>query len=75
MSAIVKTPGICGGDARVYGARIPVWGLVRARDCGWTDAEILRAYPHLTPEDLREAWDYAAANEDEMWLAIRENER
>lgn len=75
MERIVKTPGICGGDARVCGARIPVWGLVRAREGGWTDAEILRAYPHLTPEDLQAAWEYLAENEAEIRRAINENAR
>ena len=38
------------------------------------DAKILSTYPSLTPADLEAAWDYVAANRDEIEQAIRENE-
>jgi uncharacterized protein (DUF433 family) len=38
------------------------------------DARILSTYPYLTPPDLEAAWDYVAANRDEIEQAIRENE-
>jgi Protein of unknown function (DUF433) len=31
FATIEKTPGVCGGAARVAGTRIPVWQLVEAR--------------------------------------------
>src|SRR5580704_7735896 len=33
-ATIEKTPGVCGGAARVVGTRIPVWQLVEARSLG-----------------------------------------
>ncbi|WP_008311890.1 DUF433 domain-containing protein [Leptolyngbya sp. PCC 6406] len=33
-AGIEKTPGICGGDARIAQIRIPVWVLVQARNLG-----------------------------------------
>ena len=36
-AAIQKTPGVCGGDARVRTTRIPVWLLVLSRRMGRTD--------------------------------------
>jgi uncharacterized protein (DUF433 family) len=55
---IQKTPGVCGGDARIGTTRIPVWLLVLARKRGQTDAHLLDSYPTLTAADLDAAWDY-----------------
>jgi uncharacterized protein (DUF433 family) len=71
---ISKMPDRCGGDACVRDTRIPVWVLVNYRRLGTSDADILRAYPSLSPPDLQAAWDYAGANHDEIDRAIRENE-
>jgi uncharacterized protein (DUF433 family) len=71
---ITKTPGVCGGDACIRGTRIPVWTLANYRRRGGSDADILRAYPSLTPPDLEAAWEYAAAHADEIDRAVRENE-
>jgi Protein of unknown function (DUF433) len=38
--------------------RVPVWLLVRARQLGTTQAELLRSYPSLRAEDLANAWAY-----------------
>jgi len=69
---IEKTPGVCGGSARVAGTRIPIWILVLHRRWGRTDAEVLASYPGLTPEDLDAAWDYFRHStleiEHEVWL-------
>jgi uncharacterized protein (DUF433 family) len=71
---ITKTPEVCGGDACIRGHRIPVWVLVGYRRLGKTDAELLRYYSSLTPAELHAAWNYAAANAEEIDRAIRENE-
>ena len=73
-SWISKKPDRCGGDACVRDTRITVWGLVCYRQLGMSDADVLRAYPSLTPADLEAAWDYAAANREEIDRAICENE-
>jgi uncharacterized protein (DUF433 family) len=71
---ITKTPGVYGGDACIRRHRIPVWVLVGYRRLGKSDANLLRAYPSLTQADLEAAWEYAAANPEEIDHAIRENE-
>ena len=71
---ITKTPGVCGGDACIRGHRIPVWCIVGLRQLGASDAKILEAYPSITSEDLEAAWEYYAANRDEIERNIRENE-
>jgi len=73
-SWISRKPDRCGGDACIRDTRIPVWAVVNYRRLGASDAEILRAYPSLTPSDLETAWAYSAENAIEIDRAIRENE-
>jgi len=69
---IQKTPGVCGGDARIRSTRIPVWLLVLNRRFGRADADVLRSYPTLTEADLDAAWEYYRNNpievEQSIWL-------
>jgi uncharacterized protein (DUF433 family) len=73
-SWISKKPDRCGGDACIRDTRITVWGLAAYRRLGMSDAAILKAVQGLTPADLDAAWEYAAANAEEMDRAIRDNE-
>ncbi len=70
---IEKTPGVCGGNARIAGWRIPVWLLVEAQRDGASDRNLLESYPFLHQEDLTNAWEYARAHPDEIEAQIREN--
>jgi uncharacterized protein (DUF433 family) len=54
--------------------RITVWGLVAYRRLGMGTDDILRAVQGLTSTDLEAAWEYAAANSEEIDRAILENE-
>lgn len=71
---IEMTPDICGGDARITRTRIPVWLLVRQRQLGLSDEEILDGYPTLRQEDLNNAWNYYRAHQSEIEAQIIENE-
>jgi uncharacterized protein (DUF433 family) len=71
---IESTPGVSGGEPCIVRTRIPVWVLVRARELGTSEADLLRAYPTLRAEDLTNAWAYARAHKDEIEQQIRENE-
>jgi uncharacterized protein (DUF433 family) len=71
---IESTPGVCGGDPRIAGTRIPVWTLEQSRRLGMSEADILRAYPALRAADLVSAWAYVEAHADEIELQIRDNE-
>lgn len=71
---IDKTPGVCGGDARVVRTRIPVWTLEQARRLGLSDAALLASYPTLRAEDLANAWRYARIHAAEIERAIAENQ-
>jgi uncharacterized protein (DUF433 family) len=71
---VEKTPGICGGSARIVRTRIPVWTLEQYRRLGMAEAEMLRVYPTLRAEDLANAWAYARAHRAEIDEDIRQNE-
>jgi uncharacterized protein (DUF433 family) len=74
VPGIDKTPGVCGGEARIVRTRIPVWVLEQARRLGVTEAELLTSYPALRAEDLGNAWAYVRQHRDEITEAIRANE-
>lgn len=71
---VESTPGVSGGELCIVRTRIPVWLLVRARELGTSEADLLRDYPTLHAEDLANAWAYARAHKDEIEQQIRENE-
>lgn len=52
--------GQMGGVACIRGLRIPVATVVAMVADGMSEQEILRAYPDLEAEDIREALHYAA---------------
>jgi len=57
---------ILGGRACIRGLRIPVSVIVSQIAHGASREEILKDYPDLEPDDLREAMEYAA------WLTHEE---
>lgn len=61
--------GVCGGEPCIVRTRIPVWVLVRARQLGASEAEILSSYPSLHAEDLVNAWAYARSHHEEIELS------
>jgi uncharacterized protein (DUF433 family) len=63
-SGIESTPGVCGGDQRIAGTRIPVWTLEHYRRLGLTEAQILGAFPALRATDLVNAWSYYPGNKE-----------
>jgi uncharacterized protein (DUF433 family) len=64
---ITVNPKQMGGVPCIRGLRLPVATVVGMVADGMTNEEILRAYPDLAAEDIREALTYAAE-------AVRERE-
>ena len=64
---ITVNPKQMGGVPCIRGLRIPVSTVVGMVADGMTEAEILRAFPDLELEDIRESLRYAAE-------AVRERE-
>jgi uncharacterized protein (DUF433 family) len=67
FTRITLDPDKMGGVPCIRGLRIPVVTVVEMVADGMDTEEILRAYPDLQPENIREALRYAAA-------AVRERE-
>jgi uncharacterized protein (DUF433 family) len=61
------------GKPVIRGTRIAVDLLVRKLSEGATEGELLDAYPHLTPDDIRAALAYAAdtVSHEEIVLTAR----
>jgi uncharacterized protein (DUF433 family) len=64
--AVEKTPGVCGGRARVANHRITVAQLVWHRKRGMSNQKLLDAFPTLTEQDLDACWDYYQHNANEI---------
>ena len=67
FSRITVSPNQMGGVPCIRGLRIPVPTVVGMVAENMTEEEILRAFPDLDREDIREALQYAAE-------AVRERE-
>ncbi len=57
---ITCRPGVLGGKPCIKGTRLSVEFIIELAAAGAGRAEILRAYPQLTAEDVAEALQYAA---------------
>lgn len=60
---ITFDPNVMGGRACIRGMRVTVSLVVNLVANGMSQAEILKAYPYLEPEDIGQALRYVA------WLA------
>jgi uncharacterized protein (DUF433 family) len=67
---ITVNPEQMGGVPCLRGLRIPVATIVGMVAEGTSEAEILRAYPDLKKEDIREALRYAAEAVKERELPV-----
>ncbi len=72
MSRIVFDPKILGGKPIIKGTRISVEFILELLSSGMGAEEIVKEYPHLTKDDIREAVGYAAKalkNEDIIFIS------
>lgn len=65
LSRITINPEVCGGKPCIRGLRFPVSRLLGLLAAGESAADILRSYPYLEDEDIRDALRYAAMMADE----------
>ncbi len=68
---ITVDPHLTGGVPCLRGLRIPVATVVAMVADGMSEEEILRAYPDLELEDIREALRYVAEAMEEARVRIR----
>ncbi|RKY00038.1 hypothetical protein DRP77_12240 [Candidatus Poribacteria bacterium] len=70
FTRITVDPKQMGGVPCIRGLRIPVATIVAMVADGMSEEEILKAYPDLEPEDIREALLYAAETVRERQLPL-----
>lgn len=70
-----ETPGVCGGYPCVGDTRIPVRLLVEAFRQTPDERAVVRAYPQLTPEQIRGAFAYYVQNPVRVDEDIERNKR
>ncbi len=67
---IVKTPGTCGGRARIKDRRIPVSSIYRWYQSGLSPEDIVTKYDTLALAEAYAAISYALANHKEITSEI-----
>jgi uncharacterized protein (DUF433 family) len=70
LDRITRDVEIMAGKACIRGMRVTVATIVGLVASGRTNAEILRAYPYLEEEDIRQSLAYAAWRVDEIEIPI-----
>jgi uncharacterized protein (DUF433 family) len=70
LKRIKFDPAVMGGKPTIRGLRVTVGMIVGLIASGHTQAEILKAYPYLEVEDIREALTYAAWRVEEIELPL-----
>jgi uncharacterized protein (DUF433 family) len=66
LTRITHDPNVMGGKPCIRGLRVTVGTIVGLVAAGHPDDEILRLYPYLAADDIREALSYAAWRVEEI---------
>ena len=70
LTRITHDPNIMGGKPCIRGLRVTVGTIVGLVAAGHSDPEILRLYPYLAADDIREALSYAAWRVEELEVPL-----
>ena len=70
LKRITFDPAVMGGKPCIRGMRVTAGMIVGLFAAGRTEQEILKAYPYLEAEDLREALAYAAWRAEEVEVPL-----
>jgi uncharacterized protein (DUF433 family) len=60
LDRITINPNVCLGQPTIRGMRITISVILKMLASGKSTQEVLKAYPELEPEDIRQAMQYAA---------------
>lgn len=71
LDRITRNPEVMGGKPCLRGLRVTVGTVVGLVASGHPTEEILRAYPYLEAEDVRQALAYAAWRVEEVEVPLR----
>jgi len=70
LARITFDPNVMGGKPCIRGMRVTVGTVVGLVASGYSNADILKAYPYLEADDIREALAYAAWRSEEVELPL-----
>ena len=70
LTRITFDPAVVGGKPCVRGLRVTVGTIVGLVAAGSSFSDILKAYPYLEEEDIRESLAYAAWRSEEIDLPL-----
>ncbi|MEW6086757.1 MAG: DUF433 domain-containing protein [bacterium] len=70
ITRITFNPNVMGGKPCIRGLRVTVGTIVGLIAAGYSNADILKAYPYLEEEDIHEALSYAAWRVEEIDLPL-----
>ncbi len=70
LTRITFDPNVMGGKPCIRSMRVTVGTIVGLVASGHSEHEILKAYPYLESEDIREALAYAAWRAEEIEIPI-----
>ena len=70
LKRITTDPAVMGGKPCIRGLRVTVGTIVGLVATGHQDEEILRLYPYLEADDIREALSYAAWRAEEIEVPL-----
>jgi uncharacterized protein (DUF433 family) len=71
LKRITFDPDVMGGKPCLRGMRVTVGTIVGLVAAGHSFADILKAYPYLEEDDLREALEYAAWRVEEIEVPLQ----
>jgi len=66
LERIVLDPAVMGGKPCIKGVRVTVGTVIGLLASGYSNEDILKMYPYLQLEDLKEALAYAAWRSEEI---------
>ncbi len=70
LSRVTSDPKVMGGKPCIRGMRVTVGTIVGLVATGHDREEILKLYPYLEEEDIRQALSYAAWRSEEVEVPL-----
>jgi uncharacterized protein (DUF433 family) len=70
LDRITFNPAVMGGKPCIRGLRVTVGTIVGLVASGHSEDEILKAYPYLEKQDIRQSLAYAAWRAEEIELPL-----
>lgn len=70
LHRITHDPDVMGGKPCIRGTRVTVGTILGLLASGHGEEEILKAYPYLEPDDIRESLSYASWRLEEFEIQV-----